>query len=1137
MTGVVKSIQQGFITLAAGVLSNTAAITAVTMANAAVLPQGYSTDNSNSTLSENEAVQLTLTSTGIVTASRSSSVSNVTIYFTVIEFRSAVVNSIQRGTIAIASASTSNTATLGTAVGGNAFVVLTGTTSPDTALAYNKILGAITLTNSNTVTASSNGTANIVVGYVVIDLTSVAIASIEQRHHVNAATTATSYTDTITSIDPNRTLVFMGGFTTANGSRFNAGHNIVLTNATTVTMTRIGVTSIASDLYYTVVQFQPDAVSGAVQRGSLANVALTASTALTLTTPVDLTGSFVNFNGITTGAAVPANASCSVDLTNGTTLTTRQVATSAGTPAVAYEVFTFASADVTQTLGALTCAATAATAQAAVINPSRLAEMWDVPSLYMWFTAGNYMSTLNRWYDSKSGFWVDMFAGATPPVYSATSWNVAYPGVTTDGTSSRMIGQNNASSIPIGPVTLGALASQDWPDSHFTVGTTIQAIHWGYGTPASGGYARLIETNNDNPGSSCHFDVHDGFADIIDVITVPLLGKHFQSGDFSTTQLGGRVDGAVTNPATIASSVGTMPTPQQIVLFSRVAAPVADRFAKGVYSDLWMLVNGTLGDKQLVEGILAWRTGMNGTLNAAHPYFASPPMVFRLDMLTVSGTATEGQAATLTQTLGALTCSATATNADAAVVNKTLGALTCSAQGTTPDNATANITLGALTSSATATTADTATLTKTLGALTLSGTAANAESVTLTATLGAATLVATATTAEAAVLNATLGAVTLIASATEALSAVLNKTLSALTTVATMTSAEVATANITLGALTLAGTATMAEAAVLSATLGPLTLSGSLTNAESAILAVTLGALTLVASGTLALSATLSRTLGALTVSAQATLAETATLTATLGALTLLSALTNAEAATLSATLGALTIIAAAKVAEAATLAQTLGSVGLNALATTADNATLTKTLGVLTVVGIATTADVATANILLGSLVLAATMTEAIMAYANILLDPLSALIIDVMEYVGTIYLRASWKDALLKGSMTMQTEQNWEFCETDDFKIVYMLTQNDLKTPLPLAGATFDWLATIDPEGPPFLTKTNADIIVSQNDGVASVVYVRIDNTDFPHGSANTYESYLRITFADGKQRVVASGQGYVKPDPFAT
>lgn len=344
MTQYIRSLQNVALSLNGSQTSNTATITSVNTNNILIIYQG---STQTGTITDHASDQYTITVTNSTTLTITRGVSNsntVTAEVTVIEFISAAINTAtQTGTIVIGSGSASNTATINT-VGSNAAVVwlgqYDGTTDTNAFNAYARL----DLTNSTTVTATREASPAITltVAYLVIDLTTTLVRSVQTRSY-NSSASGTSFSDTITSIAPTNTILLFGGLSTASNNQSGASlHYISLTSATTVNLVR-GVTSTASrTVNYTVIEFQDGILNRAVQRGII-SLGIASSNTATITS-VNIKQAVANWCGyeITSTAFGANNYRCSQVLTNATTVTTAVNTSSSSTAIVtSYEVIEF----------------------------------------------------------------------------------------------------------------------------------------------------------------------------------------------------------------------------------------------------------------------------------------------------------------------------------------------------------------------------------------------------------------------------------------------------------------------------------------------------------------------------------------------------------------------------------------------------------------------------------------------------------------------------------------------------------------------------------------------------------------------------------------------------------------------------
>lgn len=149
--------------------------------------------------------------------------------------------SIQRGTITIAAASTSNTATIGAVIPDNSQLLFLGSSSSeDGATSMSSVACRLVLTNATTITASRlSSTGEVIVSYEIVEYLPGVIRSV-QRGTVTA-TAAVSGTATITAVaNINRCTTTVLGWDYNHAQIYTASQGRVdLTNTTTVTLNRV----------------------------------------------------------------------------------------------------------------------------------------------------------------------------------------------------------------------------------------------------------------------------------------------------------------------------------------------------------------------------------------------------------------------------------------------------------------------------------------------------------------------------------------------------------------------------------------------------------------------------------------------------------------------------------------------------------------------------------------------------------------------------------------------------------------------------------------------------------------------------------------------------------------------------------
>lgn len=266
---VITSLEQNTVTIAAGTTSGTTTL-GTTIADTSKAVLFYHGNETAGTLTTNAAstsqCALDLTNSTTVTAVRDTSDANrsVTASFTVIEFDSSFISSVEKRSVTLTSANTSDTDTITSVDTSRSFLVWNGFTSNNNTSSnayYN-----ITLTGATQVTLARSGTATgtRTIKYTVVQLQSGILDSVEQN--TTAVNSVTSNTTTITSVDTSRSYINFQGFTTSAGTQFNTVfHAEVLTNATTVTVSRATASTVNATGAWSVLQFGTGGGGGGFQ--------------------------------------------------------------------------------------------------------------------------------------------------------------------------------------------------------------------------------------------------------------------------------------------------------------------------------------------------------------------------------------------------------------------------------------------------------------------------------------------------------------------------------------------------------------------------------------------------------------------------------------------------------------------------------------------------------------------------------------------------------------------------------------------------------------------------------------------------------------------------------------------------------
>lgn len=210
------------------------------------------------------------------------------------------VNSIQHGTITIASGASSNTATIN-AVGSLAWVVFEGFTCSSATSQSAIIAPRISLANTTTVSAARNSSdaSTITVHFAVIDATSLLVESVEQGTVLFTATTSAS-TNLSNSYDLTRTAVFYLGDISSDTSAVPARRcNVRMAAVDTVTATSNS--SHTGTCGYVVVQFKAAAIQS-IQQFNDSYTSLLATDPKTISA-VTMANTMIAWGGINTGGS------------------------------------------------------------------------------------------------------------------------------------------------------------------------------------------------------------------------------------------------------------------------------------------------------------------------------------------------------------------------------------------------------------------------------------------------------------------------------------------------------------------------------------------------------------------------------------------------------------------------------------------------------------------------------------------------------------------------------------------------------------------------------------------------------------------------------------------------------------------
>lgn len=330
------------VTIPVGQSSATQTVAVADVTRAAIFFNGYTNDSAAGVNSEVYA-RVTLTNATTVTATRDPTAStiNTTVKAVLVEFRAALVDSVQYGTVALSAIQTTNTASITAVTAARSAVLYLGQTTDNSSggASATTLTCSLDLTSSTVVTTNRNtASENVTVGFCVVQFASGTTTSVQQTTLTDTSSSA-SYTKTITSVDAARALLLYNGATSANASLLNAFHQTELTNGTTVTLTRAGTSTSSRTVYFTVVEFA-GGVLKSMQRNATSCVS--ATSASTSISAVGASAALVGTWWLTSATGATGATRQTVRLANATTVTSERGVAGTNTNIYAWQVAEFA---------------------------------------------------------------------------------------------------------------------------------------------------------------------------------------------------------------------------------------------------------------------------------------------------------------------------------------------------------------------------------------------------------------------------------------------------------------------------------------------------------------------------------------------------------------------------------------------------------------------------------------------------------------------------------------------------------------------------------------------------------------------------------------------------------------------------
>lgn len=210
-SSLVDTVQYGTITSTNPATSGTAAITGVDTSVSTVIYLGVTTDNVIAASADTYS-RVTLTDTDTVTLNRDSNGNSVTGSFVVVEFQSAVINSVQ--TIAVTSTSTSTTisSTISAVTLADTLYFFGGLQSNNSTQPNSQYRSELTATTTVTHTRTGTNSSTRTVNGTVVEFVSGVLTSNQTGNTPVASTTSAD--EAVTAVDVDNAVIIWGGYST-----------------------------------------------------------------------------------------------------------------------------------------------------------------------------------------------------------------------------------------------------------------------------------------------------------------------------------------------------------------------------------------------------------------------------------------------------------------------------------------------------------------------------------------------------------------------------------------------------------------------------------------------------------------------------------------------------------------------------------------------------------------------------------------------------------------------------------------------------------------------------------------------------------------------------------------------------------
>ena len=285
-----------------------------------------------------------------------------------------IIKSVQNVEITIGSSARTNTATISAVNLTSSILLYSGWRSPNTA-AQNPANDwcMLFLTNSTTVTATTEApfaTYNRTVCGVVVEFYPWAIRSIQSGVFATTAASATTTVNAVNTLHSSAIFLGINHTETSTGSYAQLLGTVVLTNSTTVTMTRQATTGTIT-LSWMLIEFNPQYIASVNQ--AIVTIATDGTTA-NATIPAVKTSNCISFFGGTSAASgITTNESyafAQAYLANSTTVTATRVGSGTFSPIVVLTIVEFINGIVSNRQSNQTAIASGNSTTAITLSPA-----------------------------------------------------------------------------------------------------------------------------------------------------------------------------------------------------------------------------------------------------------------------------------------------------------------------------------------------------------------------------------------------------------------------------------------------------------------------------------------------------------------------------------------------------------------------------------------------------------------------------------------------------------------------------------------------------------------------------------------------------------------------------------------------